>query len=176
MSKPINPSIWASWKPFGIGEQHPNNFAEVARAIRENRDEAGYAWRILSQGVCDGCALGVAGLHDWTMDGPHLCNIRLRLLRLNTMPALDTKVLSNIAALKRLSSAELRALGRLPYPMVRHLGDAGFRRVTWDVALDLIAERIRATSPDRFAFFLTSRGTPNETYYVAQKAVRAMGT
>ena len=79
MKRPIHPSLWASWKPFGIGEQHPNNFGEISRAIRENRDQAGYAWRIISQGVCDGCALGVAGLHDWTIDGPHLCNIRLRL-------------------------------------------------------------------------------------------------
>jgi len=175
VKKRWDPSLWASRKPFGIGEQHPNNFNEIARAMWENRDEAGFAWRILSQGVCDGCALGVAGLHDWTMDGPHLCNIRLRLLRLNTMPALDPSVLADVAALKTLSSADLRALGRLPYPMVRHRDEPGFRRVTWDVALNLIADKIRATTPDRFAFFLTSRGTPNETYYVAQKAVRAMG-
>ncbi|MEA2530502.1 MAG: hypothetical protein QOG89_2146 [Thermomicrobiales bacterium] len=176
VKKGWDPSLWASRKPFGIGEQHPNNFNEIARAMWENRDEAGFAWRILSQGVCDGCALGVAGLHDWTMDGPHLCNIRLRLLRLNTMPALDPAVLSDVAALRRLSSADLRALGRLPYPMVRRRGEAGFRRVPWDDALDLVADRIRATTPDRLGFYLTSRGTPNETYYVAQKAVRAIGT
>ncbi len=170
------PDLWASWKPFGIGEQHPNNFNEIARAIWENRDEAGFAWRILTQGVCDGCALGVAGLHDWTMDGTHLCNIRLRLLRLNTMPALDPAVLADIAALRKKPSAELRALGRLPYPMVRTRGEAGFRRVSWDAALDLVADRIRDTTPDRLAFYLTSRGTPNETYYAVQKAVRAIGT
>jgi molybdopterin-dependent oxidoreductase alpha subunit len=169
-------SLWASKKPFGIGEQHPNNFAEITRAIRENRDEAGFAWRILSQGVCDGCALGVAGLHDWTMDGPHLCNIRLRLLRLNTMPALDHGLLTDVAALRGKTSAELRDLGRLPYPMIRRTGDAGFRRISWDEALDTIAAKLRATTPDRFGFFLTSRGTVNETYYVAQKSVRAMGS
>lgn len=176
VKKGWQPGLWASKKPFGIGEQHPNNFNEIARAMWENRDEAGFAWRILSQGVCDGCALGVAGLHDWTMDGPHLCNIRLRLLRLNTMPALDTAVLNDVTALRKKSSADLRALGRLPYPMVRRKGEAGFRRLTWDEALDLVAGRIRATTPDRLGFYLTSRGTPNETYYVAQKAVRAMGT
>lgn len=176
VKKAWQPGLWASWKPFGIGEQHPNNFGEIARAIWENRDEAGFAWRILSQGVCDGCALGVAGLHDWTMDGVHLCNIRLRLLRLNTMPALDPAVLGDVAALRAKSSAELRALGRLPYPMVRRRGEAGFRRVSWDEALDLVAGRIRETTPDRLGFYLTSRGTPNETYYAAQKAVRAIGT
>ena len=170
-----NPSLWASLKPFGIGEQHPNNFMEIARALRENRDEAAYAWRILSQGVCDGCALGVAGLHDWTMDGTHLCNIRLRLLRLNTMPAFDPAILADLSSLRGKKSAELRDLGRLPFPMIRRRGEPGFRRISWDEALNEIAGRIRATEPDRAAFYLTSRGTPNETYYVAQKAMRSLG-
>jgi len=171
-----SPALWASNVPFGIGEQHPNNFAEVTRALWENRDEAGFAWRIISQGVCDGCALGVSGLKDWTTDGPHLCNIRLRLLRLNTMPALDPALLANIEPLRQITSAELRDLGRLPYPMIRRKGDPGFTRIAWDEALDLTAERINATTPDRIGFYLTGRGTTNETYYAAQKAVRAMGT
>ena len=88
-TKRPTPSNWASWKPFGIGEQRPNNYKEVFRTVWENRDNAGYAWRILRDGVCDGCALGTKGLHDWTIDGVHLCNVRLRLLRLNTMGPLD---------------------------------------------------------------------------------------
>jgi len=60
--------------------------------------------------------------------------------------------------------------------MIRRRGEPGFTRLSWDDALDLVAARIRASSPDRIGFFLTSRGTPNETYYVAQKAVRALGT
>ena len=98
-------SLRASLKPFGIGEQRPNNFGEVTRAIWENRDQAGYAWRILNEGVCDGCALGTKGMRDWTIDGVHLCNIRLRLLRLNTMPAFDPAVLADVEALRGRSSA-----------------------------------------------------------------------
>jgi molybdopterin-dependent oxidoreductase alpha subunit len=170
------PSNWASWKPFGVGEQHPNNFGEVARALWENRDNAGYAWRILSSGVCDGCALGTKGLHDWTIDGIHLCNVRLRLLRLNTMPSMDEAILGDIAALRGRSGAELRDLGRLPYPMLRRSGEAGFSRIGWDEGLGLIAERIRSAGPERVGFYLTSRGMPNESYYAAQKAARAIGT
>jgi molybdopterin-dependent oxidoreductase alpha subunit len=170
------PSIWASWKPFGIGEQRPNNYAEVFRAAWESRGDLRYAWRILTRGVCDGCALGTNGLVDWTVDGVHLCNVRLRLLKLNTMPAFDPAILADVAPLQRRRSAALRDLGRLAYPMIRHRGDAGFRRLSWDAALDLVAERIRASSPERLGFYLTSRGLPNETYYAAQKAVRALGT
>ena len=60
--------------------------------------------------------------------------------------------------------------------MVRNAGERGFRRVSWDDALDLIAGRIRATTPDRVALYMTSRGITNEVYYVAQKAARAIGT
>ncbi len=39
-----------------------------------------------------------------------------------------------------------------------------------------ITGKIRAARPERLYFYLTSRGVPNETYYAAQKAVRALGT
>jgi molybdopterin-dependent oxidoreductase alpha subunit len=176
MTKRWQPSLWASRKPFGIGEQRPNNYLEIWNAISENRRNLRYAWRILKHGVCDGCALGTTGLHDWTLDEIHLCNVRLRLLRLNTMPALDPRVLEDVSHLEGKRSVELRGLGRLPYPMVRRKGEQGFHRVSWDDALDLIAERIRATSPDRLGFYMTSRGQPNENYYAVQKAVRALGS
>ena len=170
------PEIWASPKPFGIGEQHSNNYWEVFRAVWENRDRLDYAYRILNNGVCDGCSLGTTGMHDWTMTGTHLCSIRLRLLRLNTMPQLDIGLLADAGALQAKRSRDLRALGRLPYPMVRRRGQPGFRRVSWDEALELVSSRIKASQPDHLYFYLTSRGVPNETYYVTQKAVRALGT
>ncbi|HYZ93996.1 MAG TPA: FdhF/YdeP family oxidoreductase [Actinomycetota bacterium] len=173
---PWKPSLWASRKPFGIGEKRPNNYLEIWKAIRENKRQLPYAWRILRHGVCDGCALGTKGLRDWTMDEVHLCNVRLRLLSLNTMPALDPALLSDVEPLKQKRSAELRELGRLPYPMIRPAGDRGFKRASWEEALDLVASRIRATDPQRAAFYLTSRGMPNESYYAAAKAVRAIGT
>ncbi|MEZ5060789.1 MAG: FdhF/YdeP family oxidoreductase [Solirubrobacterales bacterium] len=170
------PSNWASWKPFGLGEQRPNNYREVFRTVWENRDNAAYAWRILHDGVCDGCALGTKGLHDWTIEGTHLCNVRLRLLRLNTMGPLDPAELSDVEPLRSLRGEELRRMGRLPVPMRRRHGEPGFTPVSWDEALDGVAERIGASSPDRLGFFLTSRGMSNESYYAAQKAARAIGT
>jgi molybdopterin-dependent oxidoreductase alpha subunit len=170
------PQHWASWKPFGIGEQYPNNYWEVFRAIWLSRDKLPYAWNILDKGVCDGCALGTTGMKDWTLDGIHLCNVRLRLLRMNTMPAFDPVLLEDVSQLQKQKSAQLRDLGRLPFPMMRQRGEKGFRRISWDEALGIISDRIRATTPNRLSFYITSRGTVNETYYATQKAVRAMGS
>ena len=112
--------------PFGIGKQKPHHYFQMARAVWENRDQLPFAWRILRDGVCDGCALGTSGLSDWTMKGTHLCMVRLELMRLNTAPALDPSVLEDAAALSTRSSRELRELGRLPHPMMRSRGEPGF--------------------------------------------------
>ena len=84
---------------FGLGRQKPHHYREMARIAWENRDQLPFAWRILKEGVCDGCALGTSGLSDWTLDGVHLCMVRLELMRLNTAPALDPKPLTDIASL-----------------------------------------------------------------------------
>ncbi|MBM3839724.1 MAG: FdhF/YdeP family oxidoreductase [Verrucomicrobia bacterium] len=162
--------------PFGLGQTKPRHFRDMAKVVWKNRDNLGYAWKVLSQGVCDGCALGVAGFHDWTIQGVHLCMTRLNLLRLNTMPALDPRLLSDLSNLKSLDNAQLRELGRLPYPMLRERGAGGFRRVSWDEAIERIANRIRASHPRRIAFYVTSRGVTNEVYYMAQKVARFLGT
>jgi hypothetical protein len=52
------PELWASPNPFGWCDLHSNNFWEVFRAIWENLDLLPYAYRILNDGVCDGCSLG----------------------------------------------------------------------------------------------------------------------
>ncbi|MDZ4803191.1 MAG: FdhF/YdeP family oxidoreductase [Bryobacteraceae bacterium] len=163
--------------PFGIGQQKPQHFADFPAIILNNLDNAGYAWKVLSRGVCDGCALGVAGFHDWTLGGMHLCMTRLNLLRLNTMPAFDERIVEDVGWLRSLSNAQLRELGRIPYPFIRHRGAKGFRRVPWSEALGRISDRIRETADRRrIAFYLTSRGITNETYYVAQKVARYLGT
>ncbi len=174
--KRIRRDLWVGFKPYGLGEQKPNHYAEIAQTIWENRGSLPHAWRILRKGVCDGCALGVAGFRDWTIKGVHLCTTRLNLLRLNTMGPLDVEALGDVEALRGKSGAELRSLGRLPYPMRRRRGEPGFARITWDEALDAIAQRMREAGPDRIGFYLTSRGLTNEVYYVAQKVARFLGT
>ncbi|MFC5531611.1 FdhF/YdeP family oxidoreductase [Cohnella yongneupensis] len=172
-----SPKLWVSKVPFGLGKIKPKHIRETLKVAWENRDNLPYAYRILTQGVCDGCALGVSGLRDQTLTGPHICTTRLNLLRLNTMPAIKPQALhADIEELRRMNSAQLRDLGRIPYPMVRRMGDRSFKRATWDEAMDRISAKIRGIDPKQLAFYLTARGITNESYYAAAKAARFIGT
>ena len=134
----------------------------------DNRDNLPYAYQILTQGVCDGCALGVSGLYDQTLTGPHLCTTRLNVLRLNTASAINPMLFENIE--------ELRKIERIPYPLSRKKGETTFTRISWDEAIDRMAEKIKAIDPKQLAFYLTARGITNEAYYTAAKIARFLGT
>jgi molybdopterin-dependent oxidoreductase alpha subunit len=171
------PKLWVGLSPFGLRKTKPRHVRDTVKAVWENRDSLPYAYRILTQGVCDGCALGVSGLRDQTLEGPHLCTTRLNVLRLNTMPAIPDDILfSDIDTLRSMDSAALRKLGRLSYPLVRLAGERRFRRVSWEEALELVASKIRSMDPKQLAFYLTARGITNESYYTAAKVARFLGT
>src|SRR5438093_414045 len=164
-----------SWVPFGIGEIKPHHYREMVRVAWENRDNLPYAWKILTRGCCDGCSLGTTGLRDWTIDGIHLCMVRLELLRLNTMPAGDPTRLSDVAPLRGNSSKELREMGRLAYPMRRRKGEPGFTRVGWRELWADVGARWREFAPRRTARYVTSRGVTHEVYYAVQKVLIERG-
>ncbi|GAE47006.1 formate dehydrogenase oxidoreductase protein [Mesobacillus boroniphilus JCM 21738] len=171
------PKHWVSPIPFGLGKVKPKHIRDTMKTLWDNRDNFGYATNILTKGVCDGCALGVSGLHDQTLTGPHICTTRLNVLRLNTVGAIKPEILhADIDELRKYDSTQLRKLGRIPYPMIRRKGERKFSRITWDDAMDMIAEKAKKLDPKQYAFYLTSRGITNESYYVAGKVSRFLGT
>lgn len=176
LSKKPTPKLWAGLSPMGLGKVKPHHIRDTMKVAWDNRDNLPYAYRILTQGVCDGCALGVSGLYDQTLTGPHLCTTRLNVLRLNTAPAINPILFENIEELRKLDSTELRKLGRIPYPLSRKKGETKFTRISWDEALDRIADKIKVIDPKQLAFYLTARGITNEVYYTAAKIARFLGT
>src|SRR6516164_1254021 len=49
-SKGWHPQHWVNLVPYGLGQQHPNAYFDMAQAAWQNRDRLGYAWRILRDG------------------------------------------------------------------------------------------------------------------------------
>ncbi|UCZ53182.1 FdhF/YdeP family oxidoreductase [Bacillus shivajii] len=176
-SKIPAPKHWVSPIPFGLGKVKPKHIRDSFKTIYENKDNLNYAKNIITKGVCDGCALGVSGLYDQTLTGPHVCTTRFNVLRLNTMPAIKEDILhADIDELRKYSSTELRKLGRIPYPLIRRPGERKFSRISWDDAMDMVANKMKKLDPKQYAFYLTSRGITNESYYVAGKVSRFLGT
>lgn len=172
-----SPKLWVSKVPFGLGKVKPKHIRDTMKVVWDNKDNLNYAKNIITKGVCDGCALGVSGLYDQTLAGPHVCTTRLNVLRLNTMPTMKNEIVhADIDELRKYSSAELRELGRIPYPLIRRPGERKFSRISWDDAMDMIAKKMKKLNPKNYAFFLTSRGITNESYYVASKVARFLGT
>ena len=87
--------------PFGLlWGPKPRHFREMLKVAWENKNALGWAWKVLRHGVCDGCSLGPKGLRDDVITGTHLCLTRLKLLRLNTMPALPDAAWTDIGRLR----------------------------------------------------------------------------
>jgi len=163
--------------PFGPSRHpRPRPFLEMVQVVWENRDNLGYAWRILNHGVCDGCSLGPRGLRDDVIDGVHLCMTRLKLLRLNTMGAVPKERLRDLPALRSLTNEQLHQLGRLPWPMIHRAGSDRLHRLSWDEAMSIANETLGSMPGERMGFFATSRGIVNETYYAFTKVARLMGS
>lgn len=176
-TKRWDPKLWVSPVPFGLTKVKPHHMRDTAKIVWKNRDNLNYAKNIILKGVCDGCALGVSGLQDQTLNGPHMCTTRFNVLRLNTAPPIKPEILhQDIDELRKMDSTELRELGRIPYPMIRRKGDRKFIRVSWDEAMNTIADKMKELDPLQYAFYLTSRGITNESYYVAAKIARYLET
>jgi formate dehydrogenase major subunit len=66
--------------------------------------------------------------------------------------------------------------GRLVEPVHKAPGDDRYRPISWDAALDLVADALRGCpSPDRATFYTSGR-TSNEAAFLYQLLVRAFGT
>ncbi len=117
------------------GGGQAKHFRGMGGILWKNRDNLGYAFQVVTKGVCDGCALGVAGLHDWTIEGPHLCMTRLNLPAQYHAGDGSQPKLARVADLEGLSNAaKLREMGRLAHPMLRRKAKPGFTRISWDEA------------------------------------------
>jgi anaerobic selenocysteine-containing dehydrogenase len=162
--------------PFGLAIRNkPRHYRDLAKSLWENRGHLLYARRILKNGVCDGCSLGPAGLHDDVADGMHLCSLRLREVKYHTMDGIGSDLLADVRPLADAGAGELLELGRIPAPLRRHRDESGLTPVSWDEALDLIGEHLKKLDPLRAAWFTGARSLSNEGAFATREVARGLG-
>jgi molybdopterin-dependent oxidoreductase alpha subunit len=81
----------------------------------------------------------------------------------------------SLAQLQTLSPRELESAGRLTFPVIARPGDTHYQPIEWEDALQLVAEALRKTQPQR-AFFYASGRSSNEAGFLLHLFARAFGT
>lgn len=163
--------------PFGIAiRDKPRYYREYWKAMWENRGNLPYALQILKRGLCDRCSLGPAGVHDDAAEGTHLCALRLRQLKHQTMDPVGSEILGDVRPLQDADAGELLELGRLGTPLVRHRDENGLSPIAWDEALDHIGDRLKGLDPLRTAWFAGARSLTNEGAFALLQVSRGLGS
>ncbi len=134
-----------------------------------------------SRNACKTCALGMGGQKGGMVNEaghfPEVCKKSLQAMASDMQPPIapDFFARTSIAELRRFSSRELESCGRLVDPIYAAPGDAHYRVITWDEALDRVAATLETTGPAR-SFFYASGRSSNEAGFLLQLLARLFGT
>lgn len=108
---------------------------------------------------------------------PEVCKKSMQAMAADMRGRIEPRLFEtySIDQLRSLSSRELEALGRLVDPVILAPGDDHYRTISWENALDHIAEALKGTQPER-AFFYASGRSSSEAGFLMQLFARAYGT
>lgn len=139
-------------------------------------------WRTLrSRNACKACAFGTGGQNGgfWneSRHGIEICNKNIQAHLSDIRPAIPIPLFlqKSIAELSQLTGKQLEDLGRLTTPLYKAAGELHYRPMPYDEALQICADRLRATTPER-SFFYASGRSSNEAAFLLQLLARLYGT
>jgi molybdopterin-dependent oxidoreductase alpha subunit len=135
---------------------------------------------LTSKNACKACALGMGGQAGGMVNElgefPAVCNKSIQAQSTDIQQPIPVEVLTHsLAELRELDGYELEHLGRLATPLHKPAGGDRYAPIGWNEALDLAADRLRGTAPER-AFFYSSGRSSNEAGFLLQLVARAWGT
>ena len=134
-----------------------------------------------SHNTCKACGLGMGGqrggMTNELGDFPAVCNKSVQAQSTDIQPPIPDEIFVHhpLTDFKSLSDHQLEHLGRLGTPLYKAVDDDRYRPLTWDAALDVMAERFRATAPSRTFFYASGRSS-NEAGFTLQLLARLYGT
>lgn len=165
---------FASLRPFGIGHPRERHLAAAAEAAWASRHALRFGLDVLRHGVCVDCSLGSHGWRDDAIDGVHLCARRLRNLDRWTAPAFDPGALPDLTTLRGLPADRLRALGRVPVPLILRARESRFVPASWSDAINLAATRVREA--EGIGVLVDAATCSNEGMFLTERLARRLDT
>ena len=136
---------------------------------------------VSSRNACKACAFGTGGqrggYHNETGRGLEICNKNIQAHLSDIRAGIPNPFFLShtIEELAGFSGKQLEDLGRLTTPLYKKPGDRHYTPISYADALDLCAERLLATSPDRTFFYASGRSS-NEAAFLLQTMARLYGT
>src|SRR5947209_13160088 len=139
-------------------------------------------WQALrSRNACKTCALGMGGqaggMRNEAGHWPEVCKKSLQAMVADMQQGLQPAFFRrySLADLRTLSPRELEWCGRLTQPLFAGPGDTHYRAVTWDEALNRLADKLKSIAPDENFFYASGRSS-NEAGFLLQLLARLYGT
>lgn len=165
------------------GSRYGGGWAAIHYTLRmANRVGWRQLWKAMrAKNACKTCALGMGGqaggmrneLGHW----PEVCKKSLQAMVADMQQGLKPEFFErySIAALRTLSSRELEWCGRLTQPLYAGPGATHYRVITWDDALQRVADQLTRNPPNQ-SFFYASGRSSNEAGFLLQLFARLYGT
>ncbi len=142
-------------------------------------------WKALTaRNACKTCALGMGGQSGGMVNEggrfPEVCKKSVQAMAADMQGRIREGFFEtfDIATLGRMSPRELEASGRLTEPLYAgpgEGGDAKYRPISWDEALDRTGNALRAAPPDETFYYASGRSS-NEAGFLLQLVARLAGT
>ncbi len=139
-------------------------------------------WQALRRpNACKTCGLGMGGQSGGMTNEigrfPSVCKKSIQAMAADMQGAIRPEFFEkfSLAQIKDFSSRELEAMGRLADPIYVGPGDTHYRTISWDEALDKVAAKLRATTPDESFFYFSGRSS-NEAGFLLQLFARCYGS
>ena len=114
---------------------------------------------LLTRNTCKSCALGMGGqkggLRDEKGHFPAVCNKSVVAQASDMQKAIPSKFFkqNNIAALSTWSAFQLERAGRLVNPMLCEPESSYYKEISWEYALERIADQLKSTEPENSFFY-----------------------
>lgn len=133
-----------------------------------------------AKNTCKACGLGMGGqlggMTNEKNEFPSVCNKSIQAQSTDIQSPIPAEVFEHsIGELKQLSAKELEHMGRLNLPLYKAKDSQHFMPVSWGEALELAANKLSASAPDK-SFFYSSGRSSNEAGFVMQLFARLYGT
>lgn len=164
-------------------ENHAAGLPAVLRSVQQLRARSGLARgaRALlrlnqkSGFDCPGCAWPESNEHRRKAE---FCENGVKAVAEETTSTRITEAFwaeHSVSDLRERSGFWLGRQGRLTSPVHKPAGSEHYRPISWQAALDLVADTLAGLDPNRATFYTSGR-TSNEAAYLYQLLVRAYGT